>query len=83
MRERWGDPLAGVGLLVLSTRTEQRNRKSKRASPLPLPPASMQFLSEQGGQSHFYDSETLDMTVYGLGEIFEGNFANMCAKKFC
>ena len=40
-----------------------------------------------GGQGAYFqkssrDSETSDTTSGGLGEMFEGDFAYMCAKKF-
>ena len=43
----------------------------------------MQFLCGQGGQSNSKDPETLDMTFYELREMFEGNFADVCAKNIC
>ena len=31
-------------------------------------------------QKLFLGSESADMTSYGLGEMFEGDFADMCGK---
>ena len=43
----------------------------------------MTFFGGKGGifQKLSQGSETFDITYEGLGEMFEGDFADMCAKK--
>ena len=45
----------------------------------PLNPRTMLYL---GGQRGVFGSETSDMTSKGLGEMFEGDSADMCAGQF-
>jgi hypothetical protein len=44
----------------------------------------MRFLGGKGGYFEKFSngSKTLDMTMEGLGEVFEGDSADMCAGKF-
>ena len=52
----------------------------KNRGPL-LSPALCYIWTNKGGdfQKLSYGSETLGITSEGLGEMFEGDFANMCA----
>ena len=49
-----------------------------------VPPSLCYIWADKGGylQSYPRGSETLDMTSEGLGEMFEGDSADMCAGKF-
>ena len=42
----------------------------------------IQLMGGQGSRKFFEGSEPLDMTFYGLGEMFEGDFADTSAEKF-
>ena len=50
----------------------------------PLPPALCDYWAEKGVMflKLSEGSETLNMTFMWLGEMFEGDFADMCAEKF-
>ena len=48
----------------------------KQIHGTPLHPALSDFGADKGG------SETFGMTSEGMGEMFEGDFADMCADKF-
>ena len=56
----------------------------KQNSGTPPTPRTIIYLVGQGGyfQKLSYGSETSDMTSEGLGEMFEGDSADMCGGKF-
>jgi hypothetical protein len=69
-------------LRLLSNKNIRIPTKQKFWGP-PLPPALCYIWEDKGGyfQKLSWDSETSGMASEGLGEMFEGDSADMCAGK--
>ena len=63
---------------------KKNNNNSEKKIKFAPPPRTMRFLGGKGGyfEKLSNGSKTSDMTSEGLGEVFEGDSADMCAGKF-